>query len=146
MRLIVIIFVLVLFLMAGSPLHADPLTNDHAPMRFDAADAWLIQRNRLLRDLVSIDPRLAKSIADLSKRRHNDHPVDGVDPTQNPDLVGSDRTVTATPEWSDLLGRAKTELHGITRAGKPATRSPEGSLEFIEMVKKAKEAKEAAPK
>jgi hypothetical protein len=32
------------------------------------------------------------------------------------------------------------------RSTKPSTRSPEGSLEFIEMMKKAKEAKDTAPK
>jgi hypothetical protein len=146
MRLIYFIFIVLVPLLAASSLQAGPLKNDQGLMRFDTFDARLIRRNRLLRDLVAIDPWLVRTIIDLSQSQRNNHPVDGVDPVQNPDLVGPDQTMSVKTEWSDLLSHAQDELQGAARASRPRTRSPEGSLEFLDMLKKAKEAKDRAPK
>jgi hypothetical protein len=119
---------------------------ERALLPFNATDAMIIQRNILLRDLVESDPRLVKAIVDRSRVQRNNHLIAGLDPKQNPDLVGLDNAAEVNPEWLALLQQAQDEIRGRTPLKKPRTRSPEGSLEFIEMMKKAKEAKEGQQK
>jgi hypothetical protein len=127
-------------------LRAEPSTNNHTGISSDAVDARLIQRNSLLRELVGIDPGLVKTIVMLIRLERNFHPVDGIDAKRNPDLVGSNKASQTTTEWYELLTRAQAESLRSVRQGIPKMQSPEGSLEFIEMVRKARESKNAASK
>jgi hypothetical protein len=124
---------------AGSSTIQDQLFFEHAELK-------IIQKNQFLSVLHPIDQKPTKAIIDTTSIKRNTHPRAGIDLRLNPDLVGSDSKGRVSPEWISLLDRAKAKLNEVKRSNSKAPRSAEGSIEFIEMLRKAKEAKEAPSK
>lgn len=123
------------------------------PPRFSAADHRTIDRNEILRAIVSDDPWLVRRILDLLQHWQSEArpglgaaPSDAIDPAENPDLTGIGRTAEGSVEWLELLKRARAEKEARDKDATATARSAEGSVELIEMMKKAKAAKEAVAK
>jgi hypothetical protein len=124
-------FILFSFCMMGAlsgETHAQTLAQLSQPLHFSEQDARFIQRNKLLRDLVAMNPSLIRQTLDLIESGTAFPAIDGINAEENPDLFRKESANAAAP------------------AAKPRTRSAEGSIELIEMLRKAKEAKEATQK
>jgi hypothetical protein len=112
---------------------------------FTAEETQTIARNELLRGIVQADPWLVRCMLDMMPRpgaglgRAAADPDAGVDPAADPDLAIAPRDAQGVVEWNSLIKRAKVEKERRENApDSNLTRSSEGTLEMIEMMRKAK--------
>ncbi len=117
-----------------------------AAPNFTAQETQTIVRNELLRDIVQADPWLVRRLLDLIPHSSADRgqpTAVAVDTTTNPDLTASPRDVLGSVEWIGLIKKAKAEKDQRVKAAEPIqSRSAEGTIEMIEMMRQAKLRKE----
>jgi hypothetical protein len=116
---------------------------------FTAEETTTVARNALLRDIIEADPWLVRRMLDImshpgpSSARAVADRAASVDPASDPDLAISPRDVQGVVEWNSLVKRAKAEKERRDKdAGAALTRSSEGTLEMIDMMRQARIRKE----
>jgi hypothetical protein len=116
---------------------------------FSAEETTTIARNELLRDIIEADPWLVRRMLDImshpgpSSARAVADPAASVDPETDPDLTISPRDVQGVVEWNSLVKRAKAEKERRDKdPGATLTRSSEGTLEMLDMMRQARIRKE----
>jgi hypothetical protein len=124
-----------------------------ASPQFSAAETGTVGRNELLRTLIETDPWLVRQILDAIAERsatNSDEFVaralDGIDRANNPDLVSSTRTASASIDWINLLRRAREEKEALRSKPRQESieRSAKGSVELLEVLKQARKEKDTA--
>ena len=132
---------LALIAVTTADAHADIV----ATPRFSAQETQTIARNELLRDIVQADPWLVRHMLDLISRRAKPGRAQGLGEATNPDLAVTPRDPQGVVEWNALIKRAKAEKAQRAKAIEPgSTRSSEGSVEMLDMMRRAKARKDAA--
>ncbi len=115
MRFEAVLGALVILTDLSGAAHADLVGRPKDPPQFSAADSRMIGRNELLRAIVAEDPWLVRHVLDLLKQR-------------------------------DVAPRQGTPADGIDPARNPdltaAGRTAEGSVEWLELLKRARAEKE----
>ena len=140
MRFIGLIWMGLSALIVSQATHAQDRSEVVQPLRFSAKDQRLIQRNQLLRELVPDDPIIVRKILNLLTDRSSAEIAPGRG--ANPDLLDLNRDFPK--ELSDMVVLAQSMMDQRTAKTHRTSRSPEGSIEYIEMMKRAKAAKDAA--
>jgi hypothetical protein len=116
---------------------------------FSANESTTVAHNALLRDIIEVDPWLVRRMLDImshpgaSSARTTADSAENVDPATDPDLAISPRDVQGVVEWNSLIKRAKAAKERRDKdPGATLTRSSEGTLEMIDMMRQARIRKE----
>jgi hypothetical protein len=122
MRFEAVLGALVILTDLSGAAHADLVGRPKDPPQFSAADSRLIGRNELLRAIVAEDPWLVRHILDLLKQR---------------DVAPRQSSQTTSGEHIDPARNPD-----LTAAGRTA----EGSVEWLELLRRARAEKETREK
>ena len=136
MRLDLILAALVLIAADAGGARADMGSPPVESPRFDGRDRAAIARDEVLSAIVGRDPWLVRRILDLGTAGDAESPASsgGAD-------LGAPRDAASSVEWIALLKRARAERDALRPSTDGASRSAEGAVDIIDMMKKAKRVK-----